>query len=332
MKSRVGSCSSIESAIKSGPESDVVEGTGSLVVDGSLLCYDLRSKDDKTIVDPSGKTPYRILPGQFILRGKDFGMTGVFPMAAASIGSMSKPEAAGPIVTGAEYTTWNGVGGISTGDQGVFGNIIISQPKDGVKYMVQDGGKVLGVDTKSIALRFDSSALSFFVDENRGFIPIKTQTFTSSDATDPYIEIFVTDVRECSGRRWFPMRAVAVWINGTGERGKHWVHELQVTRLDVDNRPQPEEFSIALDAGFAINDPSNGEFPQYKIARSEVVNLNNLSEFYQRTRNVSQGVLLPPAPPANSRRMFFVCMNLIAIMLLLVAFGWWRGWFASEGR
>ncbi len=94
----------------------------------------------------------------------------------------------------------------------------------------------------------ESGRVTYLFDPKRGFLPIQMRR------TKPPVTVYVTDAKECSGSRWFPMRTVAVQ---SSEQGDIEVLEVLVTRLDVDTPPEDSVFAIDVAEGTRIHDGVN---------------------------------------------------------------------------
>jgi hypothetical protein len=164
----------------------------------------------------------------------------------------------------------------------------------------------------------DSNSCTFAIDEERGFVPIEAATSFNGK---PFTRAYVTDIRACSGGRWFPTRCVAIWLNGPEEGGSHTVREVLVTSLDADTRPDRGAFSLDLPAGMRVND---GEKPAavFTTSADEKITLGGLAELFERTqqsagaRQARQG--------KSGATVAFVVAGFGLLALVLVAWAVWR--------
>ncbi len=313
MTIRSGKSDSVETAISSGPETDIAAGKARLVVDGRLLCYE-RSTDSSMIWDPTTNRGSMQLTPKALIRNADYIMRGNPVMGSMSIQPSSEGTGSARWSGGVDMTTWNGGGWLKSGEAGNFGQFVAPQFIPAVEFAVRNGVEILGVKTQQIDLRWKGGALSFFVDKHRGFIPIETRMYSDADGKTPGTRLFVTDIRECSGRRWFPMRCVAISMDGHEVSGQHLVREIVVTRLDVDKRPSRDAFSLKLPAGYSINDPDRSP-SQYKLEEDETVTLANLPAFYERTFHEHQVADLQP-PARSPLRTALLIANVVFLILL----------------
>jgi hypothetical protein len=215
-------------------------------------------------------------------------------------------------------TTWNGAGVMMSGEDGMFGNFVRSYFGPGPQVVVaRERVEVSGILTLQVDLSFEGSNRSFFVDEHRGFIPIEARFYGRGNRV-PQTSAFVTDIQQCSGDRWFPMRCVAVWTEGEPSAGNHFVREVVVTKLDIDNPPGREQFSLNLPAGMAINDPDRAP-SQYLLKEAQKATLADLPALYERTL-LNKPYVAVPEPAIRGFRGWLIGLNVILIAMLLAAY------------
>lgn len=317
MRIRAGKCGSLQRAIDSGPETDVATGTANMVVDGPLLYYK-RSTDDEVKFDPTLKVGSMQLPAQWLLRGENQTLSGNPLLGGVSIQQSKADSVPNGWQLGADMTTWDGAGALASGASGLFGNYVSSRPNTGNPFSIEEDVEILGVRCLGVTVTSGPIIAEFFVDENRGFIPLKTQLCVTGDKNTPMTIMFVTDIQQCSQGRWFPMRAVAVSLNGAHEGGNHHVREIVVTHVDADQRPSRDAFSMELPAGMSISDP-NGAPSQYTLHEKTTVTLANLPMYYERISLKTPHDAVPQ-PAKLGVRGWLIAVNIALIALLLLAY------------
>jgi hypothetical protein len=131
-----------------------------------------------------------------------------------------------------------------------------------------------------------------FFDPQRGFLPIQCEykQFSSQQPTRDMWNI-ITDIRECSENRWFPMRRAKLIKHWPGKDWRPVISDfdkpfyevwiIEVNELDL-RAPADEEFTAELPAGMLISDPvSQGHFYLPAPLR---VGLKDLERIWQRCR------------------------------------------------
>jgi hypothetical protein len=167
----------------------------------------------------------------------------------------------------------------------------------------------------------------YLIDAARGFLPVQLWiqrpdgTFSS--------KAFMTDIRQCAGDRWFPMRCVYFRSRSEGsleEPGA--VTILEVTELDVDHRPDDDAFVVSIPKGAALHD---GEKlgSQITLDRNAEVDLDHAERLYDATQSAHQSYelrmrqLRDEADGQNSSYAAFVTIlsvNLIIIAVVGIAY------------
>jgi hypothetical protein len=188
-----------------------------------------------------------------------------------------------------------------------------------VETRLREPASIEDVKTTPIEVRLTDLTVISFIDEDRGFIPIETQLINNLDGR-VVSKVVVTDIRRCSKERWFPVRCVAIWINGDEDNGNHSVREVVIHDLDVDKRPKFEQFAINLPKGTRVWDGTSPN-SNLMLDSAQAVNLNSLEELHQRTQFRLAARSARAMPLSES---FFVWITLavlrvfISIILLVV--------------
>lgn len=134
-------------------------------------------------------------------------------------------------------------------------------------------GEVDGTPVLAIKLTdHDKRQLTFSFDPEGGFLPIHIDFFGKS-------ELFITDVKECTGNRFFPMRSCELTPNK--KTGKVNVREIRVTTLDVDSKPDEDLFALQLPSGTRVINLSR-KSERFVLDEDVRVPLSEISTF---TRN-----------------------------------------------
>lgn len=276
---RQGECSTVEEAHGKGPVRNVVEANATLVVDGEKICY-VRQSNEKAKIDPaSGTSSLGLPPVAFLFNGERALDVNYFAVGA----TLRQAESWGE--RGIDFTTWNEAGSGQVGDKGHFGpNLAETISLGRSELELHPPAPVRGVLATRIDKLWNGSVTSWFVDEERGFIPIEVTKVLANGKI--FRKVFVTEIRSVAKERWFPTRCVAVWLRGDEEAGSHTVREIVVTDLEVDIQPRPEEFQLPLPQATLVykeGTPTSA----FTIPESRSVDLEHLDTLEEITTQVA---------------------------------------------
>ncbi len=155
-----------------------------------------------------------------------------------------------------------------------------SKHYNGRRHVQYDGTEeVNGVRTMaaSVGPTPDSMMMKYFLDPRRGFLPVHHWS-RDPRTGEKMLALFITDVKECSGGRWFPMRSVV--ISNPDSNGPFSVTEFKVTKLDVDNPPPDDQFYVDVAAGTQVSVPKEPRLVNLK--QDERIGLDQLKPLYDR--------------------------------------------------
>ena len=146
-------------------------------------------------------------------------------------------------------------------DMGVIGADEISNPGRFLKDCL--GGRFVGrfFGTERIGkaeLLVTTVECKGFADYKYGFDPNRGYVLAYYASKDNksgrrYEEAFVTDIKQCSEGRWFPMRSVV--ISYSDPKAPLAITEFRVVQLDVDHGVAQEEFYLDIAAGTQVSIP-----------------------------------------------------------------------------
>lgn len=121
-----------------------------------------------------------------------------------------------------------------------------------------------------------ATTVRYSLDMNRGYLPVR---ICLTDREKKRIEVFVTEMKECTGQRWFPMRTVVVRYPDQGTLCA--VTEIRVLELDVDRRPAESEFAVDIPAGTLVFDPTGMDPTKwFKLRQGERIALEDLPKLF----------------------------------------------------
>jgi hypothetical protein len=126
--------------------------------------------------------------------------------------------------------------------------------------------------------------IRYAFDPRRGFLPVCIETQRAQ--TGQWLsKLWMTDVRECSGGRWFPWRSVLYdYYSVPFVSNFYNVRIIEVVELEVDRPPADEEFYLDLHAGTTIYAPTT-EGPgdtQFTLPVATRVGLGDLERVWRR--------------------------------------------------
>lgn len=184
------------------------------------------------------------------------------------------------------------------------------------------GRNLLGVTYDDTSGRYNVHS-EYCFDPKRGFLPVQV-TKQSENHKQVRTKVVVTDVRECSGGRWFPVRSVKVLSPGPVQRDQDLdVFELTARELDVDTPPSDAMLVIDIPKGARLH---NGIDPQSQstLRQQQRISVADLSGVKQdmnsraRQRQIQHQQTQPLRKPELGRNWlsFGVCTALLVIVVI----------------
>jgi hypothetical protein len=164
----------------------------------------------------------------------------------------------------------------------------------------------------------------FYIDTNHGFLPRQIWLYDDPEHGQSGVllaKVFVTEVSEVSGDRWFPKRSVLIW-RPDAKNGPYDVREISVTDVDADVPPTDEAFAFRIPAGSFLKglDPNSQARLETAVTASPDV-LHNLWDQCNAvaTRNRAVEASMNPKRVVNSGRIIpFLLLNVIVIAIFAV--------------
>jgi hypothetical protein len=118
----------------------------------------------------------------------------------------------------------------------------------------------------------------FWLDPDRGFVPIRGSVFASTG--EELHRTYWSDIRKCSGDRWFPCHWLAISIPRRADAGFS-VRELTVTSFEADKRPTPDAFRLTIPGGTQIIDPHT-KYALFHLKTDESVRPDEIKKLHDR--------------------------------------------------
>jgi hypothetical protein len=161
-------------------------------------------------------------------------------------------------------------------------------------------GESILEDSPVVHVRAQAKSIDYeyYFDVRRGYWPLKfVQHLEPPWAGEKHDHVIhLVKAQECGRQRWFPMTWVEVSIYP--KRSSVLVSELNVTELDVDNKPSDEDFSILLPAGTAIDEDSHapGQAPRsFRLRQQEKITPDDIPRLAKMLNVVAQQPLMDTA-------------------------------------
>jgi hypothetical protein len=183
------------------------------------------------------------------------------------------------------------------------------------------GRSVLRVEFKQGGL--DYVNIKYWLDPERGFLPVQGCVLTDKGEVG---RVYWTDIRKCSGDRWFPWRAVRI-STSSQERGPYGVAEVKVDSLVVDKLPPRSAFQLTLPKGASICRAYGGG--SYRLAEAERITLEDIPKHAERCqenlkRLVAKARMLDGQTESRGLWLFgLITGGAITVILLGTGLRWW---------
>jgi len=210
-------------------------------------------------------------------------------------------------------TPWN-MGVMGAGESMSPGKLILEFVQNRKDVALVGDEMLNGVRALTVKLTdAEKRTVRISLDTARGFLPIHMDF--SGD-----FELFITDVRQCSGGRYFPMRSCELTPNK--KTGQVTVREVRVVSLDVDKRPDADEFGITLDAGTRVINLARKN-DRFVLNQSDFVSIANLADLTRSRGRLPQDMEPPDEGQrrGSSRLYLFAAANGVVILIIAVIVG-----------
>lgn len=315
---RDGKAPTLKEALERGPREVEEEVIGEWVVDGPRERYERRRSKTFKLQGAPGGGLFVGLPPVFHLRDASY----VLDLDTTLGGGALRPvsEGRGEI----DMTCWNMVGFISAGEPGrrIADLLRIAPHALVLRGRTQlDGVEVIRFDE----VNKDGSRHEFYVDPKRGYLPLQVRLCSPQGApTNGYI----TEIRQCSGNRWFPTRCVVVWLDR--KEVPYLVREFRVVELDTERRPSAEAFATTLPGAMQLHD---GIHPASAMMLEGKVHVDDLGKLAAALERKARGAA-PEAAESGPRRwpLAVVASASGATMVVVVLLIWRVRRKRSAGR
>jgi hypothetical protein len=317
----IGGAQDVQEALARGPQRKVTRATGVWARHNGVERYELnRHVSRERPAGPpasSARGGYGVpLPPRAVLRGPEWFLRIGDQRRYGNIGRVESPPR-----HRADYTTWN-MAGHSSDDAMVDPCELIAKYLGSEEAVVTvtpplpDGPALTKLD---IAFSSNGWRWQFLCDESRGGLPVET-TMTSGGKAD--LRAYITEIRACSGGRWFPTRLVMVSPLNPASEGVY-VREIKVDKLEADRTPTVAELSVDLPAGATLGDPRVVD-GQFRLERPQKVSYDELAKLVARAHQVAQQSqpqgLVPvtvATAPARDWRPWIIGANVLVVLAVV---------------
>jgi hypothetical protein len=162
----------------------------------------------------------------------------------------------------------------------------------------------------------------WFLDPEQGFLPIECWDLDEKSGR-VLQRCFFTEVRKCSGNRWFPVRGVAV-----GSPNKQGIYEnvfeYVVTELDVDHPPTEDEFTIEVPQGTQMGVPEEDLFGG-TLGKTRRLGLADIPCLRGQAQQVTAAYQAQArAGASDSWRWFWPVVGVVTLVFGTMGWYWWR--------
>jgi len=247
---RLGTAESLDSAVDGQLENVDAETTGVWVVDRDRLRYEL-IRPQHVVQQEKEQNRLRIVPLRVVKDSK----RGVYFNEMIHGGTVYHPGHTGRPLEVTPFTMAGAMGAAAGLD--LVRSVRRSLKDDRIWARYEGKRTIDGVPLEMVRFGVtdddDQSDLVYLLDPARGFLPV--QLWIQRPDGTVHSKAVVTDVRQCTGDRWFPMRCV--YFRARTEdamQGAGSVTVFQVTDLNVANRPSDDAFVVTIPKGAALHD------------------------------------------------------------------------------
>jgi hypothetical protein len=316
-----------QEALEKGPTKDVVGRECVWIVNGDKIRYEIGLNSDieasQTLTEHEGglvATGFRLQPEQ-LLRNEPYQLGTNRVLGSGAI--LSRGD--GVDRKDESRTPWNMAGMVFTSESETNPAWLITRASEmapgnpnvdlRVEHTVGKDGSTL----QKVMIEGGYLGYTYLMDPTRGYLPI--EMWHSADGNVER-KGFITDVRECSGSRWFPGRCVAVEYGPGGASDEVYVIELCVTALDVDNPPKDEDLAIEVAARTKV---WNGVDVRSTVTfdKPERIHADSLRDLYETARNTAvtrraRKVRAMDESQWSPLRSWLIGLNVVAVSVLAI--------------
>lgn len=288
---RIGSASSLKDAVANGPTKSVLSASCKWIIDGKKIFYsrviDKKAKtaqtDAKANPKPTDIGGQKGFVAEIPLSAKGYLTDGVRAITYDPnfVVNLMGPKRIGELIDGLSPrgTPWalGGLGPTMTENPGRW----MLDGKLG-KWRIVRTEKVKGGKRIVVECKRESACLTYYFDPDRGFLPVRRE-YVLTDGRKTHIAI--TDLRKCSGGRWFPTRVVVVNMRANGDVWR--VKEISLTTVDAKTKVKREEMALVLRGGISVLHVDD-MLSSFRLKQNERVGIKDLEALHTRCNETAQ--------------------------------------------
>ncbi len=157
----------------------------------------------------------------------------------------------------------------------------------------------------------------FYLDPERGFWPVRVENYFPKD----HVKMLglTTELRRCSSGRWFPTRQVLVMNWQDEGKASLLVRVVEVTELDVDNKPPDKAFAFVIKEGTQVKDDSRkgALYLAHKEDVVKITELERIGDYLKMAEEAYHMRLRTTAEPYRWERWFWALQGVIVGVIIL---------------
>ncbi len=302
---RDGKAPTLEEGVARGPTEVEEEVIGEWVVDGPRERYERRRSKSFKLQGAPGGGLFVGLPPVFHLRDASHVLNLDTTLGGGALQAVG--EGRGEI----DMTCWNMLGMMTLDENYMPGRVIPSFLHRGALVLrgktELDGAEVIRFDV--IGREGDHD--EYYVDPKRGYLPLQIRSIGPGEGST---RGYITEMRQCSGNRWFPTRCVVVWLGK--DAVPSLVREFRVVELDTERRPDAEALGTTLPGRMQVHD---GIRPGSAMMVEGKVHVDDLGKLAAALERKARGLALEPAESGRRRWPLVVVGIASGAMIIVVA-------------
>jgi hypothetical protein len=206
------------------------------------------------------------------------------------------------------------------------------------KAVLQSKGAVVidGLPTIHLLIEESTGALEFWLDPQRGFLPVECEWRVLGQDGKARVQLrsALVNAKDCGKGRWFPLHIICGWSPPDGG-DRVLLSIVRVSRLQIDNEVDDEDFQLTLPAGWYMyrNSAADSPFSAFRLRQLEKVLPAQLpkleKKFEEAQSNPRMDTALPRSSPSIRR---YLAASVAALLGFLGLAGVGRWVIATRRR
>jgi hypothetical protein len=287
---RVGAARDLADALKNGPTLKPLTANCRWLVDGRRICYrrEIDANAQAALAKAKANPRHDVIDGKaavFVeipISGLGYLTDGTRALrySPSFVANLMGPNRIDELIEGLcpDTTPW-ALGGLGRTTDSNPGRWILEGKLGSWRLTAAQDANGQGLAV--VECRRSSSRTTYWFDRRRGYLPVR-RTRRLKDGRSQRIAI--TDVRKCSGGRWFPARVVSVDMRAGGEVWR--VKEIVLTALDADSEIKDREMALVLRRGTRLLHVDD-MLSSFRLSAEERVGIGDLEALHVRCRQTA---------------------------------------------